>query len=328
MEKKRWNPLFIVLGLSGVFFTIFMVIAIGLVFWRPHSTGPSRSAKSALFDKSNQVGVVELKGVIINSKKILEQLEDFKEDDSIKGVVMRLESPGGSVAPSQEIYSAVKAFPKPLVVSMGSVAASGAYYIASGAKTVYANAGTLTGSIGVIMEFANLRKLYEWAKIERYAIKTGKFKSIGAEYKDMSEEERALLQTLVDDVLKQFKDAVKEGRKLSDDEMSKVADGRIFSGAQAKQLRLVDELGGIDEAVTAVAKAAGITDKPNVVYPNKERPHWIDFMLDQRSGDEEESKTPFGLMRALVRLIGRGDISSESVLGLEPGIYWIWPGYR
>lgn len=327
MEKKRWNPLLVVLGLSGAFFTVFLILAITLVFWRPHNMGSSRSSKAALFDGSNQVGVVELKGVILNSKKILEQLEDFEEDDSIKAVVMRLESPGGSVAPSQEIYNAVKAFPKPLVVSMGSVAASGAYYIASGAKTVYANAGTLTGSIGVIMEFANLRKLYEWAKIERYAIKTGKFKSIGAEYKEMTAEERAILQALVDDVLKQFKDAVKLGRKLSDAEVTKVADGRIFSGAQAKDLRLVDEVGGIDEAIAGAAKLAGIKDKPNVVYPNKGRSRFMEFILDQR-GEDEESKTPFGLMRALMRLVSKGEVSTESILGLEPGIYWIWPGYR
>lgn len=316
----------VVLGLSGVFFVIFLFLAMSLVFWRPQSTNSSRSAKSALFEKSNQVGVIELKGVILSSKKILEQLKDFADDDSIKAVVFRLESPGGAVAPSQEIYTAVKAFPKPLIVSMGSLAASGAYYIASGAKTVYANPGTLTGSIGVIMEFANLKKLYEWAKIERYAIKTGKFKSIGAEYKEMTEEERTILQNLVDDVLKQFKDAVMSGRKLSAEEVTKIADGRIFSGTQAKALRMVDELGGIDEAVAAVAKQAGIKDKPHVVYPDKSHPRWMDFVLDQR--EEDESRAQSSVLGSLLRLFGKNEGASSSILGLEPGVYWIWPGYR
>src|SRR4029077_13140783 len=146
-------------------------------------------------------------------------------DSDVKAIVLRLNSPGGAVAPSQEIYQAVKNYKKPIVASMSSVAASGAYYVACGAKKVYANPGTITGSIGVIMEFANLEKLYEWAKIKRFSIKTGRFKDVGAEYREMTADERALLQNMVDDVLSQFTLAVSEGRNIPLETVKEIADG-------------------------------------------------------------------------------------------------------
>jgi len=265
--------------------------------------------------------------------KILKQLERFEEDSDVRAVVLRLNSPGGAVAPSQEIYEAVKQFPKPVVASMASVAASGAYYIACGAEKVFANPGTITGSIGVIMEFANLEKLYEWAKVKRFAIKTGRFKDSGADYKSMAPEDRALLQGMVDDVLIQFKKAVAEGREMTMEQVTAVADGRIFSGAQAKRAKLVDELGTLQDAVMEAGKLAKIKGKPNVVYPSKpRRSGLLDLMLDDRASSED-AQSVFDLVS---KFLGAGasaeapvsarGLVREALTGLSPGVYWLWTG--
>ena len=159
----------------------------------------------------------------------------------------------------------------------------------AGPKKIYANPGTITGSIGVIMEFANLSKLYDWAKIQRYSIKTGQFKDIGAEYREMAPDERALLQNMVDDVLVQFKTAVSTGRKLSMEDVTAIADGRIFSGSQAKKAHLVDELGTLDDAINEAGKMAGIKGKPNVVYPSNKKKRLLDFFMNQNDDDDSES---------------------------------------
>jgi protease-4 len=275
--------------------------------------------------RGGEVGVIELNGVIMDSKATLRKLKDFEEDSNVKAVVLRLNSPGGAVAPSQEIYQSVKNYKKPLVVSMGSLAASGAYYVAMGAKKVYANPGTITGSIGVIMEFANLEKLYDWAKIQRYVIKTGKFKDIGAEFREMTPEEKALLQGMVDNVLSQFKQAVADGRKLTLDQVTAIADGRIFSGSQAKEQHLVDALGTLQDAIDDAAKQAGLKENPEVVYPEKIRPRWLDLLLDG-SSNEDRSEGSHSLISSLAQLLN-GHVE-KAVTGLEPGIYWIWPGAR
>jgi len=322
------KPLSLVLVLSSVFFGIFLVLSGVLYLARGPSATTSATPAVALFS-SGAVGVLELNGVIMDSKKMLKKLERFEEDDQIKAIVLRLNSPGGSVAPSQEIYEAVKSYRKPIVVSMASVAASGAYYIACGAKKVFANPGTITGSIGVIMEFANLQKLYEWAKIKRYVIKTGKFKDAGAEHREMTDEERGLLQGMVDDVLTQFKQAVATGRNLKMDQVTKVADGRIFSGAQAKRAGLVDELGTLEDAVNEAAKQAGIKGKPRVVYPDRQRKRLIDALLDDGERDEsaETDVRVGGLLSTLVsRLVG--PLPTSQLPDLTPGIYWLWTGSR
>jgi len=320
------GPLAWVLGVSAVFFVFFLVISGALYFSRSGAKMGSHGAAGAFLASGNgAVGVIELNGVIMDSRSTLRKLEDFEESPRIKAVVLRLNSPGGAVAPSQEIYQAVKNYKKPLVVSMSSVAASGAYYVAMGAKKVYANPGTITGSIGVIMEFANLEKLYEWAKIQRYVIKTGKFKDVGAEYREMSPEERALLQNMVDDVLSQFKQAVVDGRKLTMEQVTEVADGRIFSGSQAKNAKLVDELGTLQDAINDVAKMAKVEGKPEIVYPEKSRPRWMDLILDDSTHDDR-SEGSTSLVGTLTGILS-GHVE-KAVTGLEPGIYWIWTGAR
>jgi protease-4 len=338
-SHKGWSPLAIVLGLSVVFFALFLVIS-GILFMTKGTAGKSSAHGASAIFGNGSVAVIELKGVIMDSKKILKQLKRFDEDDDVKAVVMRLDSPGGAVAPSQEIYDAVKHYNKPIFASMSSVAASGAYYIACGAQKIYANPGTITGSIGVIMEFANLSKLYSWAKVERYSIKTGKFKDAGAEYREMTADERALLQNMVDDVLVQFKQAVSSGRKLSMEQVTEIADGRIFSGNQAKKAKLVDELGTLEDAIAAAGSAGGIKGKPSVVYPQKNsRSKLLEFLMnqgDQGGEDDSDSESSGrthlgGLMGSLSNLIH--GVSGETANGLEdvalttPGIYWLWTGH-
>lgn len=330
-KRRGFSPLAIILTLSAGFFFLFLVVSGALFMWKSSDGWESESGSSgALFSAGKgAVGVVELNGVIMDSKKILKYLKDFKEDSSVKAVVMRLNSPGGSVAPSQEIYEAVRQLGKPVVASMSSVAASGAYYIACGAKKIYANPGTITGSIGVIMEFANLKKLYEWAKIERYAITTGKYKNAGAEYKDMTLEEKDLLKGMIDDVLGQFKKAVAEGRKMKLEEVTRVADGRIFSGAQAKAAGLVDQLGTLDDAIKDAAKMAKLEGEPRIVYPRKNRRTILDVVADYPPPDDEESRSSIGgpnaLVTALRHWVTGAPLGAASGGWLpSPGVYWLW----
>ena len=331
-SKKRmggaWGPVGILVGLSFLFFLSFLAVTGAVYVWTSSDRDTvDSSLAGGLFDQG-RVGVVELKGVIMDSKKVLRELKEMEDSKEVKAVVIRLNSPGGSVAPSQEIHDAVKNFSKPVVASMASVAASGAFYVAVAADQVFANAGTLTGSIGVIMEFANLSKLYEWAKIERYALKTGKYKDSGAEYKAMEPEARALLQAMIEDVLGQFKGAVAEGRKLKPEDVDAIADGRIFSGKQAKDLKLVDDLGGIHEAVQAAAKLGKIQGEPKVVYPSK--PRGNPFMELLSEGDDEDAEGRGHLNAGSGAHVGglvKGLLETASGAvngGLPPGVYWLW----
>lgn len=266
MMKK--NPLAVVLGLSVFFFVIFVAVAVGTVMTLVPG---GRSGTKKLFSKGGGIGIIEIKGVIMESKKTLDEIEAFSEDPLIKAVIVRINSPGGSVAPSQEIYDGLKRLgkKKPVYSSMASLAASGGYYVACGTKKIFASPGTITGSIGVIMQFANVSKLLEWAKVSAYNVKTGKFKDIGSPHREMTADERTLLQDMIDNVLGQFRRAVSAARGIPMDKVVEISDGRIFSGEQAKEAKLVDELGGMTETVEAIAKEAGITGKPHLVYASK-----------------------------------------------------------
>lgn len=323
--RESWSPLAIVLGLSAAFFAIFLAVSGGMYMMRSPGAKSGGGGKTSLFG-SGDVAVLELSGVITDSKKTIQKLKRFEEDGDIKAIVLRINSPGGAVSPSQEIYQAVRKSKKPVIASMDSVAASGGYYIACAAKKIYANPGTITGSIGVIMEFVNLSKLYDWAKIHRYSIKTGKFKDAGAEYREMNPEEKALFQAMVDDVLSQFKQAVSTGRSIPLKEVDAIADGRIFSGNQAKKVKLVDELGTLDDAVAEAGKLGGIKGKPGVVYPEKHRQRILDLFLDRDRGDDdaESSETRAGVVGELAGLITGKAPADLSIL--SPGIYWLWTG--
>jgi len=270
--KKR--PLILGLAiLSGVFIFFWMLVWV--------TTG--MTGKSASFPIGEKVGVVEVTGVIVSSKQVNERIIRFKEDDSIKAVVLRVNSPGGGVGPSQEIYEEIKklAVVKPVVVSMGSVAASGGYYIAAPASKVLANPGTITGSIGVIMEFTNFRELLEKIGLSNQVVKSGPHKDIGSPIRPMTEAERKILQSMIDDVYSQFVDAVAEGRHLDRDTVRKLADGRIYSGRQALEAGLVDQLGNLQDAIDVAGKLAGIKGHPKVVYPPKEKSNFLEYFVEE-----------------------------------------------
>lgn len=219
----------------------------------------------------NKVAVVKIEGVILDPLDVSAQLRELGEREDVRAVVLRIDSPGGAVGPSQEIYSEVKRLKeiKPVVASMGSISASGGYYIAAAANKIVANPGTITGSIGVIIEFFNAQELLNKVGLKGYVVKSGRFKDIGSPLRGIEPEEKELIQGVIDDVHRQFVTAVAEGRGKNADDIRKIADGRIFTGQQAKELGLVDELGDLSAAIDISAKLAGIEEEPEVIYPLK-----------------------------------------------------------
>lgn len=224
-----------------------------------------------LFQKDIPIGsrlaLIRIEGPIMDSKEATDEIKDYTKDKSIKAIVLRIDSPGGAVAPSQEIYEEVKkaVAHKKVIVSMGSVAASGGYYIAAPATKIISNPGTLTGSIGVIMEIPNIEGLMNKIGIKTEVIKSGRHKDIASAFRTMGKEEREILQGVMDNVHEQFIKAVAEGRKIKIDEVRKIADGRIFTGEQAKTQGLVDDLGTLEDAIKTAATLAGIKEEPVVV---------------------------------------------------------------
>ena len=215
----------------------------------------------------SKIALVRIEGPILDSRDIVEEIKEHTRDQSIKAIILRIDSPGGAVAPSQEIYEQVKkaAAAKKVVVSMGSIAASGGYYIAAPADLIIANPGTLTGSIGVIMEIPNIEGLMSKIGVTTEVIKSGKHKDMASAFRKMGDEERALLQGVMDNVHEQFIKAVAAGRKLNVEDVRLIADGRIFSGEQAKSQKLVDELGTFEDAVKKTAALVGISGEPDLV---------------------------------------------------------------
>ncbi|MEK6599777.1 MAG: signal peptide peptidase SppA [Deltaproteobacteria bacterium] len=255
MRKKyiKW-----VLGIAGLFFFLFFIFFIVLL-----------SGGGLPF--GDKVAVVEVEGIITEPESINKQIKEFGERDDIKAIVVRINSPGGGVGPSQEIYREIKrvSAKKKVIASMGAVAASGGYYIAAAANKIIANPGTITGSIGVIMEFANAEELLSKIGFKGYVIKSGEYKDIGSPLRSMKEDEKKLLQNVIDDVHRQFVDVVAENRKLKVDVVKKIADGRIFSGQQAKEIGLIDEIGNFQDAIDIAASMSNIKGKPVVLYPEK-----------------------------------------------------------
>lgn len=218
-----------------------------------------------------RVGVVELTGVIEDSKRALEELRELAARDGIKAVVLRIDSPGGAVGPSQEIYREVQRTrqKKPVVASMGAVAASGGYYVAAACVRIVASAGTLTGSIGVITQLAEVSELLRLARLNTAVFKSGRFKDTGSPLRPLGDEDRALLQELVDGVHQQFVKDVLAGRQLKPEALAAVADGRVLTGVQARDLKLVDQLGNFSDALDLAAKLAGAKGEAVAVYPRK-----------------------------------------------------------
>jgi protease IV len=237
---------------------------------------------SVVVPVGDKIGILEIEGTIFESRPLLKQIKEFSDRGSIKAVVLRVNSPGGSVAPSQELYVALKrlAEVKPLVVSMGSVAASGGYYLAIAGKHLFANPGTITGSIGVIMSFPNYQELMGKVGVQTEVIKSGRFKDIGSSTRAFTSVDRELLQELIDDVHLQFVEAVSKERKIPVERLQPFVDGRIFTGRQAQKVGLIDELGTFTDAVDYAAELVGITDDPDLVYPDIERQNIFERYLE------------------------------------------------
>lgn len=294
------NPVVIVL-LTAVVLGVLFIIAVSLASF--FSRNGKNSGPLATIG-GGSVALVKIEGVLVSSENIVDELDGYAEDGSIKAVVLRIDSPGGGVVPSQEIFNAVKHLReegKKVVVSMGSVAASGGYYIAAAADKVVANPGTLTGSIGVKMEFANVEKLLEKIGVKGMVVKAGEYKDIGSPFRDMTEPEKKLLQDVIDDVHSQFIEAVSEGRGLPKNDVTAIADGRIFTGRQALSLKLVDQLGDLEDSIKLAGSLAGIKGKPKIVEKKKKIP-FLDYL-------KEESASWLG--EVLANAVNRNTISLQ-----------------
>lgn len=232
-----------------------------------------------------KVALVNIEGPIFQSKNTIEEIKGYIKDRAVKAIVLRIDSPGGGVVPSQEIYEEVRkaAAHKKIVVSMGSVAASGGYYIASAASRIVANPGTITGSIGVIMELPNIKGLMDKIGVKTEVIKSGRHKDLASVFRGIGTEERAILQGVMDEVHEQFIKAISQSRKIPMEDVRKIADGRIFSGSQGIKIGLVDELGDLEYAINLAAKMAGIKGEPEVVSKKSRSP-----FLDLLSGSVPE----------------------------------------
>jgi protease IV len=262
MSIKK-HPVLIVLVILGI---AFIVLGTAMYF-----VSGFFSSSSSGIGFSSKIGVVEIAGQISDSGDIIEQLIEFNKDKHIKAVVLRINSPGGGVGASQEIYREVARVTKTkkVIVSMGDTAASGGYYIAAAGDKIVANPGTITGSIGVIMSFYRIDELSKKIGLTLEVIKSGEFKDTGSSFRELTERERELMNGVVLNIQEQFIKAVAEGRKLPVDKVRKIADGRIFSGETAKDLGLVDELGNFQDAVNLAASLSGIKGEPTLVYPEK-----------------------------------------------------------
>lgn len=276
------------------FFIIILTLIIGIVIGSLIFGDKSLSGK-------DKVAVIYVDDVIIQSRDYLKSIKKIKDNDTVKAVLVRINSPGGAVGPSQEIYSELEALSEdlPVVASLGNVAASGGYYIACAADTIYANPGTITGSIGVIAQFANFKELLQWAKVDVEVVKSGEFKDLGSPLKDLSEQDRAYLQSLIENVHSQFKEVVSQKRGIEYEKLSVIADGRIYTGQQAKDIKLIDELGTFNAALRKAAELGGIEGDPETLeYPKKQSPIF-DLLFSRTSTHSKlltnPVKTSFGL---------------------------------
>ncbi|MBW2650137.1 MAG: signal peptide peptidase SppA [Deltaproteobacteria bacterium] len=273
MKKHPVISGFLLLALVGVF--LFLILRI-LVFFGEENQDFS-------FKDKDKIGIVMIEGVLSNSRDTIKQLDKYEEDDNVKAIVLRINSPGGAVVPSQEIYDKVSRLKKSkkVVVSMGSVAASGGYYIACAADRIIANPGTITGSIGVIAQFSQIEDLLEKVGLKTTVVKAGRYKDVGSPVREMTTADKNLVQGVIDDIHNQFIEAVLSNRDLSRENIEKIADARIFTGRQALKAGLVDDLGNMEYAIDIATDLAGIEGKPEVVYPETKRKSLLRYIASE-----------------------------------------------
>lgn len=271
MENRGWLTVLLVFG--GLFVVL---IACSIVLVMVFGDGAGFG--------SSKIGVIEIQGPITKSKETLEDIRNFENKESVKGIIVRINSPGGAVAPSQEIYQAVQSAKeeKPLVASMGTTAASGGYYIACGSDVIFANPGTVTGSIGVITQLFNIEKLLDDIDIQVNTIKTGEFKDAGSPFKEFTEKQREYFAQLLQDIYDQFVGAVADSRELDESRVEKLADGRVFTGRQAQEKGLVDKLGSLEDAKDYLKEEEGLEDV-ELTYPPKDDMNFLSGVVQQIS---------------------------------------------
>ena len=262
----------------------FFLVVIAIAGSRTQTTGDIFSTQ--------KVAIIPIKGEILEARDTLDLLHRYADSATVRAIVIRIDSPGGAIAPSQEIYEEIRKVHnrsrKPIVASLDNVAASGAFYIASACDEIVSNPGSITGSIGVIMQWMDIKDLVAWAKMKPETITSGAMKDVGSPYRDVTPEERAYLQRITTQLHGQFMRAVADGRhgKMSLEDVQKIADGRVFTGEEALDLRLVDRIGNLDDAINVAARRAGIRGRPGTVYPRKRRPSLFDLL-----SNTDESKT-------------------------------------
>lgn len=277
--RKSNTALWVVIG-GGAFF-IFVMAVFMLVYFAVKADRSSNSEFAGGF--GDKIAVVDLEGVILDSKDFIKQLKKYDEDSSIKAIILRINSPGGGAAASQEMYAAVKRIrdrkKKPIVSSISTVGASGAYYVASGTDKIYAGSASIVGSIGVIAQWYNYGDLLHWAKLKDVTMKAGELKDAGNPARDMTPAERAYLQGLIDDMHSQFIHDVAVGRGMKDVDLKPIANGRVWTGQQAMPLKLIDQIGDFQTALDDTAKKVGIKGEPTIVTPQKDKRTLMDILF-------------------------------------------------
>jgi protease-4 len=255
-----------------------------------------RSDRSLSWSAGDRVAIVPLEGEISDSRELIDQLHRYIDNDSVKAVVLRINSPGGDIVPAQEIFEEVRRLRsesrKPIVASMDGVAASGGYYVAAACDRIIANPGTITGSIGVITQWFNVEDLLKLARVHRETITSGRMKDVGSPYRAMTLLERSYMQDIVAQLHDQFIRAVAAGRrgKMTEAEVRSIADGRVFTGETALRLHLVDEIGNLQDSVRVAARMAGMKGQPKTIYPKKERPGLLDVLASSSSTESTIQK--------------------------------------
>src|SRR5271168_1201469 len=300
-DKRSHTLLWLIIG-GGAFF-LFVLAVFSLVYLTLHA-GSNQAGFSGFGER---IGVVDLDGVILSPQPVVGQLKKFAEDSSIKAIILHVNSPGGGVAASEEIYREVKRIreekKKRIVVSIETVGASGAYYVASASNKIYADQGSIVGSIGVIAQWVNYGDLLKWAKLKDVVIKTGEFKDTGNPARDLTPAEQAYMQSLIDNMFGQFIQAVADGRGMKFDDVKAIANGKVWTGKEALSMKLIDSLGDFETAVSETAKSVGISGEPTLVHPEKDRRTLLDLLL----GD-----------------VSRYLPDREKMLEQQVGFYYLW----
>ncbi len=305
MSEPRSRTLLWVLIGGGAFF-LFVLAVFALVYITLQAGGVEHSGIST-FGGGDRIAVVDLEGIILSPQPVVDELKKFADDSSIKAIILHVNSPGGGVAASEEIYREVKRVrsekKKKVVASIETVGASGAYYVASASDKIYADEGSIVGSIGVIAQWVNYGDLMKWAKLKDVVLKTGEFKDTGNPARDLTPAEKAYMQSLIDNMFGQFIQAVSQGRGLKYDDVKSIANGKVWTGQEALSMKLIDGIGDFQAVVADTAKSVGIKGEPTLVRPEKDRRSLLDLLL----GDVSQYLP-----------------SREKLMEQQVGFYYLW----